>query len=154
MELSITPVTSKNRAAAENLRVAPNQTTFIETVAECMQEADQLSGWHPMCILADGQIVGFTMYGYFVENGRGRLWFDRLLIDQKYQGRGYGKHAIRVILGQMRQEFPGMDIFLSVYDDNPHAIALYEYFGFAFNGELDTKGEKIMILHPEQPFHF
>ena len=150
MDLSLIPVTPENRAEAEALHVAEHQRTFIETVPECLQEFDEIPGWHPMCICADGTIVGFTMYGYFNENGRGRLWFDRLLIDERYQGHGYGKHIIPVILGRMRREFPGEDIFLSVYDDNPYAIGLYKYFGFAFNGELDTKGEKIMILHADQ----
>ena len=150
MELSLIPVTPENRAEAEQLTVGPDQRTFIETVPECLQEFDEIPGWNPMCIVADGQIVGFTMYGCFHENGRSRLWFDRLMIDYRYQNHGYGRRAIPVILGRMRREFPGMDIFLSVYDDNPVAIALYRSFGFAFNGELDTKGEKIMILHADQ----
>ena len=48
--LSLIPVTSKNRRAIEKLKVFPHQTGFIESVAECMKEADQLAAWHPMCI--------------------------------------------------------------------------------------------------------
>ena len=39
-----------------------------------------------------------------------------------------------------------MDIYLSVYEENHVAISLYQSYGFKFNGELDTKGEKIMVL--------
>ena len=48
--LSLIPVTSKNRRAIEKLKVFPHQTGFIESVADCMKEADQLAAWHPMCI--------------------------------------------------------------------------------------------------------
>ena len=41
--LSLIPVTSKNRRAAEELEVFSHQTGFIESVAECMKEADQLA---------------------------------------------------------------------------------------------------------------
>lgn len=30
------------------------------------------------------------------------------------------------------------------------AIALYQNYGFQFNGELDTKGEKVMVLEAAQ----
>ena len=60
--LSLIPVTSKNRRAAEELEVCPHQTGFIESVAECMKEADQLAAWHPMCIYDKDSIMGFTMY--------------------------------------------------------------------------------------------
>ena len=151
MSLTITPVTAENRAAAEQLQVFPDQITFIESVTECMEEADQSAAWHPVCLMQDETLVGFSMYGYFVESWGGRLWFDRLLIDRRYQGRGYGKEAIHVVLTAMRQQYPGKDIYLSVYDDNPHAISLYRYYGFSFNGELDTKGEKIMVLPDGTP---
>ena len=151
MDITLTPVTAENRAAAEALRVGADQVTFIETVSECMEEADALSQWHPMGILHSGELIGFTMYGYFVESWGGRLWFDRLLLDRHFQGHGWGKEAIHVILTQMRREFPGEDIYLSVYDDNPHAISLYHFYGFEFNGELDINGEKIMRLPASQP---
>lgn len=60
--LSLIPVTSKNRRAIEKLKVFPHQTGFIESVAEYMKEADQLAAWHPMCIYDKDSIMGFTMY--------------------------------------------------------------------------------------------
>ena len=60
--LSLKPVTSKNRRAIEKLKVFPHQTGFIESVAEYMKEADQLAAWHPMCIYDKDSIMGFTMY--------------------------------------------------------------------------------------------
>ena len=152
MAITITPITPKNRAEAESLQVNESQIHFIESVKECMEEADQLELWHPVAILSDGKMVGFSMYGFYVEDdGSGRLWFDRLLVDRHYQGQGYGRQAIAVILPRMRQEYPSQDIYLSVYEPNKSAIALYESCGFRFNGELDTKGERIMVLRADSP---
>lgn len=44
------------------MKVFPHQTGFIESVAECMKEADQLAAWHPMCIYDNDTLIGFTMY--------------------------------------------------------------------------------------------
>ncbi|WP_390450871.1 GNAT family N-acetyltransferase [Pseudoflavonifractor gallinarum] len=91
--LSLIPVTSKNRRAIEKLKVFPHQTGFIESVADCMKEADQLAAWHPMCIYDNDTLIGFTMYGMIQEPAYTRLWFDRLLIDKQHQGKGYAKPA-------------------------------------------------------------
>ncbi len=85
------------------------------------------------------------MYGRIKEKKYTRLWFDRLLIDKKYQGRGYAKATIKLILKRIINEYPDESIYLSVYEENINAISLYEYYGFEFTGEIDTKGEKIML---------
>lgn len=63
----------------------------------------------------------------------------------KYQGRGYAKAAIRLILRRIINEYPNESIYLSVYEENATAISIYKYYGFEFTGEIDTKGEKIML---------
>ena len=146
MEISLIPVTQENRQIAESLSVAPGQENFIESVKECMQEADEISDWHPMLICSDNNIIGFTMYGYMKAEKKPRLWFDRLLIDCKYQNCGYGKKAVKAIIEQIKKEYPDKDIYLSAYPENQVAIRLYKSFGFDFTGELDLKGEHIMIL--------
>ncbi|MDY4167509.1 MAG: GNAT family N-acetyltransferase [Fournierella sp.] len=146
MELTIEPVTEKNRSVAEQLNVHPAQSGFIESVKDCMWEADQLKDWKPVCIIHKGVMVGFAMYGRIREKKYTRLWFDRLLIDKNHQGRGYAKTAMKLILQTMKHQYPHMDIYLSVYEENHVAISLYRSYGFKFTGELDTKGEKIMIL--------
>ena len=80
MDLKIVPVTEENRAQAEELAVAPGQEHFIEPVRECMEEADALGDWEPVCI-SDGETpIGFSMYGYMRGESCPRVWFDRLLI--------------------------------------------------------------------------
>ena len=64
MELKIIPVSDKIRKEAEQLTVAKGQEHFIETVEECMREADGIKDWEPVCIYDGSTMVGFSMYGY------------------------------------------------------------------------------------------
>ena len=75
-------VSDENRKEIEGLTVFSEQAGFIESVSECLQEADELELWRPVGI------------------------YD--------------------------------------YENNPHAIKLYQQIGFQFNGKYDSKGEHIM----------
>ena len=104
MPLSVTPITSQNRREALSLRVAAGQEGFIESVSQCLSEADENPVWHPLGIYDRGTMVGFSMYGFFpMESApEGRLWLDRLLIDRRFQGRGYGRAALAALLERLR----------------------------------------------------
>ena len=146
MCLHFETVTAKNRGAVERLALLPEQAGFIESPAECLREADASDCWRPVGIYDGTELVGFAMYGYLPFLGEGQLWFDRLLIDKAFQGRGYAKAAIAALLERLRQEYPCRRVYLSVYGDNAAAIHLYRQAGFSFNGDYDTKGERVMVL--------
>lgn len=145
MLLHFEPVCSGNRKEIEQLQVFPAQAGFIESVRECLREADEASQWKPVGIYDGKNLVGFAMYGYFQSPPPARLWLDRLLIDRAHQGKGYGKAAVLALLEKLRREYGRPQVYLSVYADNAAAIALYRQVGFCFNGEYDTKGEKMMV---------
>ena len=138
-------VNSRNRAEVEHLEVFAEQSGFIESVTQCLQEADQLELWRPVGIYDRSMLIGFAMYGYFPEPAPGQVWLDRLLIDKKYQGKGYGKRVVLALLDRLRTEYSCDTIYLSVYETNSHAIHLYQQIGFHFNGEYDTNGEHVMV---------
>ena len=146
MCLNFETVTAKNRGAVERLALLPEQAGFIESPSECLREADASDFWRPVGIYDGTELVGFAMYGYLPFLGEGQLWFDRLLIDKAFQGRGYAKAAIAALLERLRQEYPCRRVYLSVYGDNAAAIHLYQQAGFSFNGDYDTKGERVMVL--------
>ena len=146
MCLHFETVTAKNRGAVERLALLPEQAGFIESPAECLREADASDFWRPVGIYDGTELVGIAMYGYLPFLGEGQLWFDRLLIDKAFQGRGYAKAAIAALLERLRQEYPCRRVYLSVYGDNAAAIHLYRQAGFSFNGDYDTKGERVMVL--------
>ena len=103
----------------------------------------------------DGETpVGFVMIGYDCgdwENApaiaRENYCIWRLMIDSRYQGRGYGKAALAAALDFVRT-FPcgrAEYCFLSYEPENEHARRLYQSFGFRENGEMD-EDEIVAVL--------
>lgn len=141
--MKLCPITAQNKDALLKLEVEDAQKSFIESVAECLDEADGDARWHPLGLYERQTPVGFAMYGDFGGAGEG-VWLDRLLIDRRFQGRGYGRRAVALLLDTLRQTYGEVPVYLSVYEDNARAIRLYKSFGFRMNGEIDSKGEKVM----------
>lgn len=105
-------VNDENRKEVEGLTVFSEQAGFIESVNECLQEADELELWRPVGIYDSDTLIGFAMYGYFPEPTPGQLWLDRLLIDKKYQGKGYGKQAVFSLLDRLHAEYQSDTVYL------------------------------------------
>lgn len=137
-------VTNSNLQDILNLQLPVEQQNFIETPLECLKEAEELHDWQPRGIYDQDQLIGFTMYGEILSEQR--VWMDRFLIDQKYQGQGHGKKALSGLIQHLFEKYSCEEIYLSLYPDNERAFTLYSNLGFERNGELDTKGEQIMVL--------
>ncbi|WP_027701600.1 GNAT family N-acetyltransferase [Metaclostridioides mangenotii] len=126
-----------------NLSVKNNQSDFIESNLYSIAESKFEEAWKTVGIYNDDILIGFSMYGKLEDN---RVWLDRFMIDHKFQGRGYGKLSLKFLIDSLYREYECEEIYLSIYEANINAIELYKSYGFEFNGELDTKGEKVMVL--------
>lgn len=147
MNLKFENIDSYNYNEAINLKVKESQEGFIETVSECLDEAKELSLWRPVGIYDNNEIIGFAMYGLWKNEGSlGRVWLDRFMIGENFQGNGYGKVSLKSIINKIAKEYKCSEIYLSIYENNTVAIDLYKKFGFEFNGELDRNGELVMKL--------
>ena len=130
--------------------VAPNDVSIIEAYAALAENGHAF----PFGIYDDETPVGFCMIGY----GTDDAWEDapavardsynlwRLMIDRRYQGRGYGKAAMERILDFIRTGPCGpADLCWLSYDpENTAARALYTAFGFRETGERD--GDEIIAV--------
>ena len=145
MKWEIRKVTDDNKKEILSLRVAEDQRHFIETTEECLAEAEQWEEFRPVGLYVDGVAVGFAMYGYLGDGkGGGNLWIDRMLIDVKYQGNGFGSRFMELLMQRVLIEYGEQPIYLSVYPENTAAIRMYEKLGFVFLDEYDAKGEQVM----------
>ncbi|MEG2717902.1 MAG: GNAT family N-acetyltransferase [Clostridia bacterium] len=146
MNLHLIPITDSNRDEILSLHIADAQEGFVESVAQCLSEADKLDLWRPTGIYDGSVPVGFAMYGLFQnESSEGKLWLDRFLIDEHYQKHGYGKAALAALIARIHSEYRSTRIYLSVVVGNNVAAELYQHCGFRFNGEHDINGEDVMI---------
>ena len=104
----------------------------------------------PYAIYDEDIMVGFIMLSYSEpdeNNDENTYWVWRLMIDKRYQGKGYGKETMAKALELIRT-FPygkASAIFLSYEPENVVAKALYESFGFVETGKIEY-GELVAKL--------
>ena len=132
--------------------VAANDVSIIEAYIAL------ISGGHafPFGIYDQETPVGFCMIGYgtddswedapAVAQNSYNLW--RFMIDRRYQGKGYGKAAMRLILDFIATQpcGPAELCWLSYGPENTAAKALYAAFGFRETGEWD--GDEVIAVKP------
>lgn len=140
-------ITHANRDAVVALHVAPGQDLFVAGVAESIDEAavtPEGSPWY-RAIYAGDEPVGFVMLSWNVTPAPGIFgpWFLwRLLIDERYQRRGYGRAALELIVEIVRAE-GATELLTSHQPGDGGPWPFYEKFGFRPTGEID--GSEILI---------
>lgn len=128
------------------LTVRPDQKSFVASNGNSIIEAFAVreSGHAalPFGLYADGELVGFVLFGYDYMEGdpevaRRNYLICRFMIDQRYQGRGLGKAALTACLDYLRTYpcGPGTHCWLSYAPENTVAKAMYHAAGFEENGE-------------------
>lgn len=111
--------------------VAPNSFSIVQSVYE--------NGWVIKGIAKDDLLVGFTMFGYSEELSAYELC--RFMIDRHYQGMGYGKKALNVIIAEMFSRFGCHEIYLSTAPENSRGKHIYEQAGFISTGKTCGVGD-------------
>ncbi len=140
IKITLVPVTKDNWRDAVFLTTDPERKNpldqqWVTSNAFSLLQSLYDSDWDCRLILADGQAVGFVFYGYWVEKDRYLLC--RYMIDERHQGKGYGKAALPIIVEHMRQQYGCKDVYLTLEDENVRAIHLYTAFGFERTEEMD-----------------
>jgi diamine N-acetyltransferase len=139
-------VTDADRAAVLQLRRAPGQERFLGSMASHFEDAVSDARACPrMWSVVDGdKLVGFVMISDGIPTetlaadddliGPYYLW--RLLVDERFQARGYGAAAIDAIVAYLRTR-PGADVLWTSCapgDGTPQPF--YERCGFVATGEI------------------
>jgi len=141
--LNLRPLDSDNARAVVGLQVAPGQAGFVAANANSIADAYVHRELRPLAVYAGDELVGFAMYGQDVDDGR--WWIVRMMIDERFQGRGYGRGAMMALIALMGDEHRCESIKLGVDPANVGAIRLYESLGFTDTGEVHYD-EMVMCL--------
>ncbi len=136
-----------NRDAVVALRVRPGQERFVASVAESIDEAAATPEGNPWyrAIYVGDEPVGFVMLSWDVTPSPGIIgpWFLwRLLIDERFQRRGYGRAALERIVEIVRGE-GATELLTSYQPGDGEPWPFYERFGFEPTGDVD--GTEIVI---------
>ena len=143
MEIRIAPVTEANRALVKALELAPEQMDFVASNAESLREAKSDDDARPRAVMAGDRVVGFLMYEAPQDDDEARIY--RFMIDRIWQGKGYGKAALREVLDEIRRLGHIRHVSICYEPDNEAARQLYRAAGFVEEG-LDEDGEMIADL--------
>jgi len=143
--VSLRPITDANREAVEALDVAPDQGRFVsgvrESILEGVEEPDaQALYW---AIYAEETPVGFVMIADEVGSPdyiAHYLW--KLLIDERYQRRGFGTATLDLIVEYFRNRGVGT-MWTSSGQGQGSPVTFYERYGFKRTG--DSHGNEILL---------
>jgi diamine N-acetyltransferase len=123
------------------LTVHPDQQCFVADYAPiaaiALAKAFIRPGgliWKPYAIYVGAALVGFAELAY-AAGSLDCYWIYHFFIDRRYQGKGYGKAALRALIDLVKaQHLCCQQIKLTVHPQNRRALALYTGFGFRPTG--------------------
>ena len=149
MHAKLRPIDSSNYRECTELAVAADQEQFVASNLQSLADAYVYrENAEPYAVYIDDKMVGFAllyplaedMSGDTIPEGaplRGYI-LVRLMIDARFQGRGYGRDALAAIAETVRER--GLErIRLSVVPENRQALEFYRRNGFAETGELEGR---------------
>ena len=156
--LELKKINRKNVADILKLEVFDNQKSFVATnnsgIIEAYIAITDNNDVFTFGIYKDDAPIGFLMIGYNVNSddegapsiakGNYNIW--RLMIDKKFQGKGFGKKAMNLAL-EFINTFPSGTAkycWLSYESDNKMARQLYKSVGFVETNEKD--GDEIVAV--------
>ena len=145
--MTLREITRDTVDEALRLKVAPHQDgRFVATNEESIAQAHFYpeNAWF-RAVHAREDLVGFIMLWDNPADHEYKLW--GLMIDGRFQGRGYGRRAVELLAARVRTR-PGATALLTGAQPGPGSpIGFYKKMGFVLTGEVDeTDGELIMRL--------
>lgn len=149
--MKLVPITAENWKKAVFLTTDPTEKFPIEeqwiaanvfSLLQCRYEPD----WDCRLMLDEEKPVGFVFYGYWREADH--YLICRYMIDHKEQNKGYGTRFLPMVVEQIRSQYGCKDVYVTVSDDNAHALYLYKRAGFVPTDEMDEQ-ERVYVLRGE-----
>ncbi|MFG6494783.1 GNAT family N-acetyltransferase [Fictibacillus sp. UD] len=145
--IKLIEINEKNWVDVIFLSTSENMPTiceeFVASNALSLVQAQFEKTWTTKAIEKDGQLIGFTMYGYSTVMDNYELC--RIMVDNKFQGNGYGKEAIQLVIEEMKKIDDCKEIYLSTDPKNKLGKRLYENLGFINTGKI-VDNEELYVL--------
>jgi diamine N-acetyltransferase len=128
-------VGADNWRACTALEVEQSQQRFVASVAYYLALcAYGDSPWRPLAVRANGEVVGFVMWG--IDPADESFWIGGLVIDRRHQRKGYGRAVVTQLLDRAVSD-GRQELALSYDPKNEPARSLYASLGFVETGEVE-----------------
>ncbi|MCI8528389.1 MAG: GNAT family N-acetyltransferase [Lachnospiraceae bacterium] len=124
------------------LEVAPSQKTYVADKTTLLARAYAYRQAHSYAFLIyhNETPVGMGLY-YDCEEMQCYV-FSQLFIDKRYQGKGYGLAAVKLVLNSLKQDGRYDKVSICYIEGNTPARRLYEKLGFI---ETEQDGNEIIM---------
>ena len=126
------------------LSVFDKQKDYVASNAFSMAQAKVQPECIPLAVYHGDDLIGFVMYCVDIDNNE--YWIYRLMIDHKYQGKGYGRAVMQCLLDTIMSDKTRSKVYLSFNPENAVARKLYESMKFIPDGRI-LYGEVVYCLH-------
>lgn len=119
-----------------DLSVAEDQKAFVASNQYSLAQAYAQPECVPLALYAENRPVGFAMY--CLDEDDHQYWIYRLMIDRRYQGKGYGREAMHLLIDRIRGlgDEDHTCVYISFEPENHIAKSLYESLGFLPDGRV------------------
>ena len=119
------------------LRVSPQQEKYVANSMTLLARAYAYRhlGSVAYVIYEDELPVGMALY--YDCPPLNAYDFSQFFIDERYQGKGYGKKAAQLLIDHMKQEGRFEKILLCYVEGNEGARILFESLGVKHTGDID-----------------
>ena len=137
MEITLREIANDNWIECISLRSKEDNKNkifedFTPSNAFSLAQSSMEGTWITKGIYVEETMVGFAMYG--LDAHRNVYEISRLMIDYKYQKKGYAKEALKLIIEDMEKTLLCNEIYTGFNPDNEGAAGLYKDFCFEFTG--------------------
>jgi len=156
MALRFVEITEKNYHELIELEVKPDQKNcfyFKSTKPNMMSlaEAYVRKGSEVLAVYDDETMIGCVYYHiYNPPDGKKEAWITRLMLDQRYQGKGLGRKTMEMLIARIKEEAgESLSIGLSYEPENMLAKSLYDSLGFVPSGKI-AGGQVVVWLAIEK----
>ena len=137
--INLRDITKKNLFSIIDLNVKEDQKNQVAANSVSIAQAHYSKSAWLKGIFNNDIAVGFVMLDLIIEENKCFLW--RLMIDEKHQGKGYGKLALNQVIDWVRSLEAFEEIRTSYVPTKNGADGFYEKFGFIETGKLEDSNE-------------
>ena len=132
--INLREITKENLISIIDLDVSEHQRDQVASNAVSIAQGHySKSAWFKG-IFNDDVAVGFVMVDIIIEESKCFLW--RFMIDEKYQGKGYGKIALNQVINYIKSLKVFDEIKTSYVPTENSAEGFYKNFGFTESEDI------------------
>lgn len=146
-KISLRRIDETNFIECFNLKLGPGQERYVSHPIRSLAQAYvYYKQCTPFGIYCGSTMVGYVMVIYDYDEKSYNIW--HFMIDEKYQGKGYSKLALKCVLEYIAKQPFGKSklVLLTCNPESEIAYKLYKKAGFSENGNKDEDEVEMQLM--------